>query len=74
MINDDSIAIAVITTVVLTGPSLWIQLRIIYRVQSFVNANYTNCQKNVPIDLANPAKVIASKAKQSDAKHRPEQS
>ena len=31
---------------------------------------YTNCKKYVPIDSANPSKVIASEAKQSDAKHR----
>jgi hypothetical protein len=33
-----------------------------------------DCQKYVPIDLASYSKVIASEAKQSDAKHRPEQS
>jgi hypothetical protein len=30
---------------------------------------YTNCKKYVPIDFANSPKVIASKAKQSNAKH-----
>ena len=34
---------------------------------------YNNCQKCVPIDLANLSKVIASEAKQSAAKQRPEQ-
>jgi hypothetical protein len=28
--------------------------------------DYSNCQKYVPIDLANLSKVIASEAKQSD--------
>ena len=35
---------------------------------------YSGCQKYVPIELVNLSKVIASEAKQSDAKHRPEQS
>ncbi len=41
-----------------------------YRKRQF----YSNFQKYVPIDLANFSKVIASEAKQSDAKHRPERS
>jgi hypothetical protein len=36
--------------------------------------NYNDFQKYVPIDLANYSAVIASEAKRSDAKHRPEKS
>jgi hypothetical protein len=44
-----------------------------YFPRNYIEAgNFSSSQKYVPIDLANLSTVIASKAKQSDAKHRPE--
>jgi hypothetical protein len=40
------------------------------KMEGIVDALYNNCRKYDPIDLANLSTVIASGAKQSDAKHR----
>ena len=50
------------------------ELKTLLKGLSFKNAIYINCRKYVPIDLVNLSRVIASEAKQFDAKHRPEQS